>query len=334
MPRRTAVYQTELQTLGGGFGRREWVLSRALCSSERFDLSQLPAARRTDALAIKLESARPYPDANAWIGWQDGIAQVWFWSPAQLPPADYSRGTIIPETALHPPGEGLRLVQCLDGVEGQYWQQGRLARSRWWPSRPGEQAWSNFCRALGQFPGPVPTPVQLPWLNRPWARNISLSASRLLRHERELVVTCGAILALALGWQLSGLIGAISAEAEQRQRLDAIRLEAAPELDARNRAMNDLDAARFYASLSGGYSQQRLMADVADAMPDEAQLVEWRYIRGEPLHFTLRITGEVDNVAMIRRFEALALLREVSAQRGSRGTDFDVTARITSESQP
>lgn len=334
LPRRTAVYQTKLRPLGGGLGRREWVLSRSLCSSERFDLSQLPSARRADALAIKLESARPYPDANAWIGWQGGVAQVWFWSPAQLPSADYTRGIIIPETTLHPPGEGLRLVRCLEGVEGQYWQQGQLLRSRWWPSIPNEHAWANFCRALGQLPGPMPEPVQLPWLNRPWARNMSLSASRLLRREKELVTATGALLSLALGWQLAGLVGTASAESEQQQRLNAIRQEAGPELEARNRAMNDLDTIRFYTTLGGSVSQQRLMADVADAMPQKAQLVEWRYIRGEPLRFTLRIAGEVDNVAMIRRFEALDRLQEVSAQRGSRGTDFDVTARIVGEGQP
>lgn len=291
----------------------------------------MPAARRADALTIKLEAARPYPDANAWVGWQGGVAHVWFWSSTQLPKADYSRGVFIPETVLHPPTQGLRLVECLDGVEGQYWQEGQLTQSRWWPSLPSEKAWANFCRALGHFPEPLPTPVPTQWLKRPWARNVSLGAWRLLRHERSLVVLVSAVLALALGWQLAGMVGALNMKTDQQRRLEIIRQEAGPELEARNRALNDLDTARFYASLTENVSQQRLMADVADAMPQQARLVEWRYLRGEPLRFTLRIEGDVDNVAMIRRFETLELLQDVSAQRGSRGTDFEVTARVAGE---
>jgi hypothetical protein len=127
-----------------------------LCRFNRFDLTRLPAAKRKSALALQLPQWSPYSESGYAITWQDGVASVWCWDNARIDAEIQKHGKLpksqqkIPETLLRMPLQaGLRLLKCLDGVEGQYWQDAQLISSRWWPSRPDERAWLSFQRDCG-----------------------------------------------------------------------------------------------------------------------------------------------------------------------------------------
>lgn len=96
---------------------------------------------RTDARALKAvdlakATRTPFVNPAYYLDWGANSVGVWSW-PAELTDRlDGFEGRAAPETVLHGHGEGARLVQCLDGFEGQIFENGELAASRWWPHQP------------------------------------------------------------------------------------------------------------------------------------------------------------------------------------------------------
>jgi len=137
-------------------GAAQWVLSRPLYRFRRFDLKHISKAQRTQALRLQIRQWSPYAGPGQYVVWGQDHALVWAWDADRLE-ADLAaqelkpKSTrVIPESLLHPPLlSGLRLVACLDGVEGQLWQEQRPVHSRWWPETPSATEWLNFQRDAG-----------------------------------------------------------------------------------------------------------------------------------------------------------------------------------------
>ena len=113
-------------------------MSRALCLYARFTVpKELAAAKREAALRLKILEWSPYASPGLLIDWADSDAGVWIWDALKVEEAiraeglDPKRVTVLPETALaEPQAEGARIVDGLEGLEGQAWRQGRLIASR------------------------------------------------------------------------------------------------------------------------------------------------------------------------------------------------------------
>src|ERR1051325_4661812 len=149
-------------------GRRYWILSRGLCA---FRGVPAPSAARNDLrnfAGIKGREWAPFADPGFHTHLTRDTAAIWTWDAARagdaMAEADIRPGrvTVLPETVLQARGEeGLRLVSCLDGFEGQCWSDGELVASRWWSDMPSPQRWIEFLRASRLSPdefGEVPEP--------------------------------------------------------------------------------------------------------------------------------------------------------------------------------
>ncbi|MFZ1642867.1 MAG: hypothetical protein WAV07_15820, partial [Candidatus Contendobacter sp.] len=174
-PRRLLQRPNDLDEAGGGYGGCEWVLARGLCRFRCFELGAVPARDRASALHVQIRQWNPFPVAGDYIVWRGEQALVWLWDGERQRQAMTEAGIrgarVLPETVLHPPpgADGPRLVRCLDGVEGQYWREGRLLASHWWPEAPTAAAWQHFQRGNGgivQTEPPAAETVSL--LARPW----------------------------------------------------------------------------------------------------------------------------------------------------------------------
>src|SRR5690606_15132947 len=113
----------------------------------------------------------PSPAALFHVAWVGSAAHVWTW-PAPTLETGADEGDWIPESLLRPPvqGDGLRLLRLVDGYEGQYWLDGGLRASQWWPRPPDDAGWRRFARSCGLAPSlvpPVPEPEAAPW-GEPW----------------------------------------------------------------------------------------------------------------------------------------------------------------------
>src|SRR5208283_5460615 len=159
-------------------GRRYWVVSRSLCAFRRF---RLPNSERTglkDFAALRVKEWAPYEDAGFHLHLTPEAVGIWAWDSGRVRDAMAAAGiqprrsTALPETVLQArAADGLHLIDCAEGVEGQRWADGELKASRWWPEPPSREQWLDFQRAGGVVVETARDPpgIQQPvWRGRPW----------------------------------------------------------------------------------------------------------------------------------------------------------------------
>lgn len=145
-----------MQRPAPGLGAVVWVLARALCRFRVVDLAQVPATGRAQALRLQVAQLSPFADTGHCVVWQGGKALLWMWDAALVRQAMAEAGVaakraqVWPESLLYAPGvPGARLVQALQGVEAQIWDDGgALVMSRWWPAPPDAAEWLVFERDI------------------------------------------------------------------------------------------------------------------------------------------------------------------------------------------
>ena len=278
--RRLADDQRDVLRAGGAFGGVEWVVPRADCQYRRLEFPGVPARQRDEAARIAVNRLDAQSDAPLHVAWTGPVAHAWTWTAPPVDLVDTGAGW-IPESRLRPvpPEDGLRLLAQVRGVEGQYWRDGVLQASRWWPRPPTQDGWLRFARGCGLGPEQVegvPPAAEVPWAD-PWGdgrRGLGASPAMLERWGWRAAVV---VVLFVAGWQ----VAAETAWSLARQRLDArmaeLRSQAAPLLAARERA--ELARAELDALLElrrGPPTDYVLMADVVSALGAEARLSQWQ----------------------------------------------------------
>ncbi len=132
------------------FAPSVYILSRAACGYQRLKLvGEKSAARR----AAKLQAAAKVDFGNVKsrvVDADNDAIGVWTWDGDMTLEngAPLSSVRVLPESLARVGAmDGARLVECLDGVEGEIWRDGVLTASRWWPSKPAPRDWLLFLRA-------------------------------------------------------------------------------------------------------------------------------------------------------------------------------------------
>lgn len=319
------------------------MLSRALCRFNRFDLTRLPAAKRHAALALQLPQWSPYAQSGYAITWQDGYASVWCWDNSRIDAEMQKHGKLpksqqkIPETLLRAPlPSGLRLLKCLDGVEGQYWQDSQLVTSRWWPRRPDEQAWLSFQRDCG-----IPAEQQeahstlqdIPLQVQPWARIGSIVGSAADLQIAE--VALYSVLSLALGiatvvlgvqhYQISHGI------AQRNNELAEIKGKAGTVFAARESALSKLVRIKSIDSIEPFPPPLVLMEAIAETLPKDSGVFvrEWD-MNGSRLKIAIRSPEvNISGADYVQALEKTGLFADIQiiTDADPKATSFSMTIR-------
>jgi Tfp pilus assembly protein PilN len=311
-PRRRIQGLSELSEYQGGRLFKQCVLSRGLCRYRVFDLEAVPAARRQDVLTLKIESWKRFDNQGIYVGWVGGTAHVWVWDADQVA---NDEDTLLPESVLHPAADGLRLVNCIDGFEGQCWTNGKLAAAEWWSVLPDSDEWVRFMRSAGLVPNeqlPAPTTLQL--LDRPWARRATSGGNQLLEQERNLVMGGASLAAFVLCWQLVGLYLDNSGQSLLRETLEQRQRSLEPQLMARTQAFDNQAQYESLLELFPVHRQLQVMAKTAATLPKKIQLTEWS-LEEDQLRLTLRGTSPEPSF-YVGRFQDVDIYEEVTAERG------------------
>ena len=294
--RRLAAAEPIVLQRGSLLGGTQWVVPRGECQYRRHDFSALPARQRQAAAALHVKRYFPTVDSLARIGWLGGIAHFWIWE-KPLPAVIRSRQKWLPESALRRPllPNGLHLLKCENGVEGQAWRDGNLLASQWWASTPEVDEWHRFLRSAGFAvdQGPVVPSIQLlPLLPYPWPQMQPTRTGQLANAEFVIWLSTLALLAAAAGWQASSLQEWKKLRDAQAIELAAMRAQSGPILEARERAEEALAQLQDLESMLQGVSDYDLIADVVRPLPAGTRLLNYTR-EASKLQVTVTVPGQV-----------------------------------------
>ena len=307
-----------------GIGRSEWVLSRPLYRYARFELKAVPKPQRAQALELQIKQWTPFARTGWYLLWQQDDALVWAWDADRVAAAILENKlkpgtvTIVPETLLHPGQEqGILLLTCMEGYEGQVWSGRALTGSRWWPELPAAAEWLNFQRDAGTLPEKqsttVPEPLPLHWTEKPWAKSAALdrSAAYGANIEQKALPTAVLCLLAATLWYGAQWIKMQTAIESRGAELETLKQRAGPIIAARGQALETLDRIRTLEAIDSYPDQLGLMARVAESLPkDGPYLREWAFQNGK---LTLRIASPNKMVSSeyVKLFQSLEVFRNV-----------------------
>lgn len=319
-------------------GRRYWVVSRSLCGYRVF---RLPNTARNDLknfAAIKAREWAPYTEVGFHVHLSDDAARIWTWDAARVGDGMSAQGvrpgrvTVLPETALQArAADGLRLIECLEGIEGQFWAEGELQASRWWAQTPSRQQWLEFQRASGvavEMLGGTP-PLEAPvWRGRPWTNSGEGLAFGIERRSRE-VVTAGAALLLAAYAYVGGSLAHDRASLSAiEDRLRSAEQRSAPVVSDRKGALANQEFLGGFEKLSPYPSQLALFALVAGQLPKNgARITAWSYQEGE-LQFTIASPVQPDILFYVKTYSAVAGFTDVTADRADTDRSLRIKLRL------
>lgn len=271
-----------------------WVLARALCRFRVVDMAQVPATGRAQALRLQLAQLSPFADTGHCVVWRGGKALVWFWDAALVRRSMAEAGVapkraqVWPESLLYAPGPpGARLVQALQGVEAQIWDDaGALLMSRWWSALPDAAEWLVFQRDMGwpsdQRQAEVPQPLALTLQLEPQLRSTAGSSTAPWRDERLAYALLALALWLPTAWWGAGWLKAAQALAQVKATQEAAAQVSQPLVLAREEALRLAGRAQALAALAPYSTPLDLMARVAGALPaNAAQFREWDFHEGK-----------------------------------------------------
>lgn len=274
----------------------------------------------------------------------DGVAQVWCWDAAALASAWSTAGgrkvpRATPETVLR--GEpwqvdGVRLVTCLDGVEGQQWVGGELLASRWWPQTPDAATVLAFQRDCGLAPDAMDAAlasVELPLRDRAWRplsdvgdRSGRLAPAELLSYAA-LVVALG-VPALALAVDQFRLSRARSAA---QSELDEKNEQAKGVLRARSEATAMAEQVKALSDLQPYPAPLVYLVAIARALPEGggAVLKEWEMNDGKLRILIASASSEIAGAEHVKALEQTGLFRDVKilTQADARQMAFAMTIK-------
>lgn len=304
------------------------VIPRSQCVYRCFDLRDIPSGSRRQALQLKISQWSPWWTPMVNIIWQNSYAQVWCWQANDNP--DKNQANVV-ETRYFPRPEAtqLQLLGCGQGYEAQYWQQGILKESHWWPEKPNENAWQNFQRAAGQGVQMELPAAETQKLAQPWGKNYKLDKNALIIALEVFVwKALPATVVFLLAWQGTQIYLLKQDIDTQIQQQAELSRQIEPILQTRNKIQDDQRYLSQVVGLRKGHRQIQLLEQVISKLPDPANMkvTLWEY-QPDQLRFTIK-TSDTDPSLFVKTYSALAWGKDVSAQPDAKTGHITVLIRF------
>lgn len=215
----------------------------------------------------------------------------------------------------------MRLLPCREGCEAQFWQQGELMASRWWPQWPGADAWLNFQRgarvpeaARLEAPPAVQSWPGTQVLGAPWAIPVTLQALREREQLPQHALAAAGLLALLLPtlwlgadhWRTAAANEALAA------RVQELETAAQPVLKVRADALEGLSALEMLGPAFARTDPLALLAHLSQRLDAAGgaliRELDWN---GTRLRLVLSVPASQPRVAYVQALEDGDWLRDV-----------------------
>lgn len=308
-----------------GLGKTEWVISRALCRFGRFDLANIPKSQRHRAIHLQIRQWSSFSSTGFCVVLGNDVASIWTWDKDKVDQAvntaklNSQRTPIIPESLLHHPEVNAhRLVECMDGVEGQIWQDGQLTHARWWPVAPDLVSWNAFLRDGGQAAADsVPDSLRTIFSSTPWAQVNLLNDGAAGRYEGISVLIAFSLLAAMSAWFLVQSIQISRTLKKEKDHLIALEQRARPIQEARQQALDLRERIEFLRGLDPYPAQTILQAEVGKRLPKDGTFIkDWDFHAGK-LRLTLASPNKLQASTFVKAYQEAGWFKDVQAPSGS-----------------
>jgi len=304
----------DVRTLGAGNGLSLLLVPRALT---RFSRVVMPDNKARTRLAIKMQARQTHhflemgmrlvrdrplnpnrasnPQA---VSRTNNKAGLWLWDNDYRAPLRHQlyQPSLLPESlAYEPMDTGVRLVQCIEGVEGQVWQDGILQASRWWAACPDGGEWRLFLRSarIAQTPqNAVPAPIEVPW--RRFALPIDFDPDNLRQvfNPGRLAALVGVIALMGSAYQGMRIIGFSSKTALDNSTYTVFLKDNQNAMVERQAALTLLDEIKTHQDHHPSLDVSDVMTDILKNLPvDRISLSDIRINDGE---FQVRANFKTD----------------------------------------
>jgi hypothetical protein len=165
-------------------GRRDFapriLVGRGHCQYLCLNLEKVPRAKRQQALKLQIDTYTPWTNTGFTCAWHAGYAQVWLWDADRIEQltadsqtlSKWKKPELLSEVVYwaKPIEPGVHIFKASNGFDLQYWHQGVLRASQWYPVEPGSQQLQRFVRSQGLPPTVTKlAPIEPQFLQMPWS---------------------------------------------------------------------------------------------------------------------------------------------------------------------
>lgn len=302
--------------------RKPLIIARSLLRVRGIALDEIPPADRLGSLESQLQAWQAFPNPLVWVQVFDAHAVAYACDADVLGPELAAESDIWPEPALRPDAEdGLRLVRCLSGFEGQCWRSGRLLHSRWWVDMPTDGDWQLFVRASAQSSGDAALPEleDLAWL-QPRRRlqrlgQFSDGRAEALKLVAGLLAFCLLGFGAYVGREVQLAYASRDSAAHEVQLLEQ---EAAPAQAAQDLAQRRRQELQGIVAGLQGVEPLALIDHLARQLQRGVVIKELE-LQGQDLRLLLELPAEVSRSALIEALESGAWLSGLAEQKDTAG---------------
>jgi len=223
------------------------LVGRDYCQYVCLNLAHVPRAKRERALKNQIDLLSTWTDVNYSVAWQNGYAQVWFWSIQEVESMlNRNNDEVALRGSLYNPkflsevlywAMGLHLLKAHQGYDLQYWDNGLLRGSQWYANAPTQQQLQRFSRSQGLALGVDALAVSQPTLvNVLWDGVISSAWGHFFERRSQIAVGLAALSLLIISLQLTAIARWYWEESSLEKQTEEITLSANELIIARNQA--------------------------------------------------------------------------------------------------
>lgn len=161
-------------------------------------------------------------------------------------------------------------------------------------------------------------PAQAGQLNpQPWIIESATSSNRAIQVEHLSIALGVLLLATATFWFGFGLLKAQHSLGQLQEQQAQLRQEAEPITRARSQSLDALDRINALSALGAYPSQLKLMAKLADALPNDRSYVsEWSFQQGK-LKIAISSPGDLSATFLIGAIQQAGPFQDVQALPGN-----------------
>ncbi|MBL4591752.1 MAG: hypothetical protein JKY96_07310 [Phycisphaerales bacterium] len=240
---------------------------------------------------------------------------VWSYGNADMQNGPPSNRRTLPESLIYQRMEsGVRIVSCLDGVEGQIWAGRSLVASRWWSSVPTARQWQVFLRAspdeIDDLSQPAPVHVAL----RTDIPLFDLDPERLAVtfSPQEIMRMAGMVGACAFLYLGAQYVRHASTLAGTERKIDKLSVSTAHILSQKRRALANMAASERFEVLGDPAMVLNGLDSLSQTLAGQDFKVKLVQVRGG--EFKARVEGDIaiNGPEFVAKLEASVALSKVN----------------------